>query len=170
MMNRRTLLNTAALAVSLGACSSNGTVNTTQAVTDANIVVSGISADYKAFLTLYPTAVPVSKQSEVEAALAAAQAALTQLSGASTATGLQAVETDINLVLGVLSTACQPSPGTQSICPQSVSAGLLAANVLLPLIEVTINQLQGVPPKVAAAARPGMSPEQARLVLTAAAK
>lgn len=166
------IILTAALALSLGACSSNGTVNTTQAVADANIVVSGISADYRAFLTLYPTAVPAATQTQVDAALTAAQGALTQLGSASTtATGLQAVETDINLVLGVLSTACQPSPGTQSICPQSVSAGLLAANVLLPLIEVTINQLQGVAPKVAAAvAHPAMNPAQARLVLTATAK
>lgn len=160
------------IAVCLGGfllgCSSTG-VNTSQAVADANIVVSGITADYKAFVALYPNAVPATQQVQANAALAAAQTALTQLSSASTtATGLQAVETDINLVIGVLSTACQAP-----MCPASVSAGLLAANVLLPLIEVTINQLQGVPvtPKVAAAmAHPAMNPEQARLVLAGAAK
>lgn len=158
------------LGVFLLGCSSTGTVNTSQAVADANVVVSGVAADYKAFVTLYPATITPARQAEVLAALTMAQAALAQLQAAAipAATGLQAVETNINTVLGVLSGACLPP-----ICPAAVSAGLMAANVLLPLIEATINQLQGVPvtPKVAAAmAHPAMNPEQARLVLAGAAR
>ncbi len=161
------LIFAGALALSLGACTPTGTVNTTQAIADANIVVSGIAADYRVFVQLYPAAIPPTQQVAVNAALTAAQSALAQLSNASTtATGLQAVEDDVNVAIGVLTQACQ-----SLACPTSVSAGLMAANVLLPLIEIVVNEMNGKTPapKVAAFMAPTtMTPAQARLILTAA--
>lgn len=157
----RTIAIAFAAALATSACSSTTAVNTTQAISDAGIVVSGVSADYKAFIALYPKTLTAEQQATALAALTAAQTALAQLQSATTTvTGLQGVETNINAVLGVLSTAC-----VAPICPASIAAGLVAANVLLPLIEVTINQLQGVPvtPKAAMAmSQMSMTPNAAR--------
>src|SRR5665213_3359227 len=147
----------AVLALSLAACSSTSSVNATQAISDANIVVSGIAADYHTLLTLYPTAVPAAQQTKIAADLAAAQQGITTLSASgsdlSKATSLQGVETAINDVVGVVAGVLPGIPGV----PPAILAGVDAADVLLPLIEVTVNQLQGVTTApMAAMAHPAM--------------
>ena len=99
----------------------------------------------------------------------AAQAAQVALQGASanltTATTLSGIEADVNVVLGAIT---QVAPG---VVPPQISAGIMAAQVLLPLIEATVAQIQNpaAPVKVGAVVG-AMSPGQARLVLMAAAQ
>jgi hypothetical protein len=166
---RATLLALGLLTVA--ACTSptgTSTVNTAQAAADASTVVNGLAADYKTFVTLYPSAIPAARQTTIAEDFAAAQTAMKQLAalpaGSTGATPLRTVETAMNDVVGVLTDALPGIPGV----PPAVSAGVLAADVLLPLIEVMINQLQGV-----ATAKPAtvtlMTPDHARLILLAAA-
>lgn len=159
MITRRLTL---AAPLALAACGTG--VDPTQAIADAQTVVNGVGGVYAQFLTLYPTAVSPAQQASVASSLAAARAAVAQLSASAssltTAQTLQAVEANVNAVLTVLNTVVPLVPGV----PPAVSAGLLAASVLLPMIEAMIGQLQGQAPKVATA-RAGMSPEAARLIL-----
>jgi hypothetical protein len=170
-MNRRSLLTTATLALpalALAACGTptgTATVDPTQAIADAGILTKGIAGVYNALVLLYPGAVSGPDQTKVAADLAAARAALTGLSAVApaltNATSLQGIETAVNDVLGIISSI----PGL----PPQITAGVTAATVLLPLIEVVVNQLQGKTVVAAAmVAPPEMTPDQARLVLKAA--
>ena len=154
----------AILAALLAAGCTSSTVNVSQAVTDAGLITNGIAGVYQSFVTLYPTAVSPAQQATVAKDLAAAQVALAALQGVSanltTAATLQGIEADVNAVLGVMGTV---APG---VLPQQIVVGIEAANVLLPLIEATVNQIQGVTAPVKAAMLP-MSPDHARLVLQA---
>ena len=155
--------------LALAGCGTTG-VDATQAIADAQIVVNGVASVYQTLLTIYPSAVSQSQQSTIAADLAAARAALAGLSanGAAltNATSLLGVENAINAVLNIVSGILPNIPGV----PAPISAGVMAANVLLPLIEATINSLTGNAPKVTArVAAPAMSADQARLVLKAAA-
>ena len=153
----------------LAGCASSSTVNASQAITDAGIIVNGIQGVYQSFVTLYPSAVSPAQQASVAKTLAAAQAAQVALQGASanltTATTLSGIEADVNVVLGAIT---QVAPG---VVPPQISAGIMAAQVLLPLIEATVAQIQNpaAPVKVGAVVG-AMSPGQARLVLMAAAQ
>lgn len=164
-------LLTAAFVISLSACSTATTpaASTTLAISDAQTVVNGLSADYKTFVVLYPMAVPATQQTRIAADFAAAQTALTALSaiptGLPAANNLQSVETAMNDVVNVVAGVLPAVPGV----PASVTAGVEAASVLLPLIELTVNQLQGAStPVTASSVAPKMTADQARLVLKAA--
>lgn len=138
-----------------------GTVDVSTAITDAGIVVNGVAGVYQSILTLYPGRVSAAQQASVAGYLDAARNGLAQLSSsATTLTGLQGVEDAVNAVLPIIAAI----PGL----PPEVTAGVLAAQVLLPIIEGVVAQLRGQPPKVAAA-RAGMSPERARETLRKAA-
>lgn len=148
----------------LAACQSGSTVNPSQAIADAQTVTNGIAGVYASFVALYPASVSSAQQQTVKDELAAANALLAGLQGASgslsTGNSLSAVEADVNAVLSVMAGV----PGL----PPEIAAGVEAADVLLPLIEGVVAQINGVvtQPKMAAMA---MSPDHARLVLRAAA-
>lgn len=162
MITRRLTL---AAPLALAACGTGSTVDPTQAIADANTVVNGVAGVYQQFVLSYPNAVKSDQQDRITAALAAARTALDQLSasasGLTNATNLAAVEKDVNAVLAVLAEI----PGL----PPQITTAVAMANVLLPLIEAMVGQLQGQAPKVATA-RPGMSADAARLVLKANAR
>ena len=72
---------------------------------------------------------------------------------------LQSVEAAVNAVLAIVGGVVAGIPGV----PAEVTAGILAAQVLLPVIEMVINQLQGQAVKAPAPA--AMSVDQARRTL-----
>jgi hypothetical protein len=157
----------------LTACNPQGgaTPAVQRAATDAALLVTGVSSIEKSFVTLYPGALTPAELAGVDAALAAAQVALGQLSTlantAPTGNALMAVETNINAVVSIMSQVVAKVPNI----PPSVAAGLMAANVLLPIIETTANQLiagSTVAPAPKAAMGITMAPDHARLVLQAA--
>jgi hypothetical protein len=156
----------------LTACSTMTTAGVQTAITDAGLVVSGVSADYNAFLQLYPTALTPTQQTQVALYLQEAADALKQLqtvAGSTPTTGiaLQKVEMAMNGVLGVIANVLPKLPGV----PPAITAGFEAATVLLPIIEVTINQLvptyTAPPPALhyAAVKATPMSADAARLEL-----
>lgn len=147
-----------------------------QAVTDASLIVNGVAAEVKQIQLLYPNAIPADKTGALLASLGAAQTALAQLqtvtSMPATGTQLQTIEQNINSVLGIVSTglgsipACQLSP----IC-QTISVALGAASVLLPGVDAVVTQIAtGTAPAPAPMATYGMTPDQARMTLAAAAR
>lgn len=164
-MNRRALIQAAPFF--LAACTTTGgtSVNVSQAIVDAGIVVTGVSNVYQSFVVLYPRSLSATHQATITADLVAARAALASLSASASnitnLAGLQSVETAINEVLSILTTVLPSVPNV----PSQITTGVMAANVLLPIIEIVINQLQGAPSKPASAAQPAMSPESARATL-----
>jgi hypothetical protein len=156
LYRRATLLGSVAI---LAGCNGTSGINVTQAIADAKIIVTGLENIYRAYAILYPQ----TQQAAIEARLAAASLMLTKLSEAApvldNAATLEGIEAAINAVLDVLSSV--------PVLPAPVQAAILAARVLLPLIELVISQLRG---KVAPSAqmRSGpttMSPDQARATL-----
>jgi hypothetical protein len=166
-MNRRTF-TIASLAILGGCAPGTNTIDPTQAITDAQIVVTGITGVWRSFIVLYPRAVTPAQQASATAALAAAQTAVAQLQASAsqltTAATLKAVEDNINVVMGVLTAVLPTIPNV----PPEITAGVLAATVLLPIIEAMVNQLQGQSVKAAAVrAAPGMTTDEARRTLRA---
>lgn len=149
-------------ALALMGCQGGATIDPTQAIADANIVVKGISG----VLALYPNAIKPADQIKVSVDLTAANAILAGLSASAafltTAQGLHGIETAINDVLAIVGAV----PGL----PPQVTAGVMAAQVLLPLIESVVNQLQNKPVVAARVAASAMSPGEARAVLRAVGK
>lgn len=143
-------------------CNGTSGISITQAATDANIIVMGLGNIYRAYATLYPQA----QQATIQAKLDAAGLMLTKLSEAALALDnaamLEAIEDAVNVVLEILSSV--------PVLPAPVQAAILAARVLLPLIEAVIAQLRGVSKPQAAMGPPVMSAGQARATLRRAGK
>lgn len=166
-MNR--ILSRAAIVVllALPACSTAPNVN--QAIADAQIVASGVQVAYDSLKAFDPALTSSDTDAQIQANLKRLPGALTQLQAATTAasqaSGLRAVEADVNGVLNLAAgvvTALHP--------PQSVVVAFQAAEVLIPVIEGIANQL--VPATVGGTAVPvafrsTMSPDQAWAALTA---
>jgi hypothetical protein len=157
---RRTILY--ATPAFLAACGTTGTVDVTQAIADAGIITNGIAGVVQSLVTL--GRISPAQQISIAGYISTARIAQAQLSASASAlnnvTNLQGVEDAINAALPILSAI----PGL----PPEITVGIVAAQVLLPIIEATIAQLLNKPPKVSAA-RQAMSPDSARAVLLKAA-
>ena len=161
---RRLTLLSACATLALASCNSAGTtVDLPQAIADARIIVDGVANVYTQITVLYPKAVSPAQQAAVAGYLSAARSALAQLStNADVLTNirsLQSIEAAVNAVLAIVGGVVAGIPGV----PPEVTAGILAAQVLLPAIEMAVNQLQGQAVKAPTPA--AMSVDQARRTL-----
>src|SRR6185295_10429980 len=128
---RAALLGSIAL---LAGCTSTSSPNITQAIADAQILVTGIDSVYRSFVVLYPS----TQRATVETSLDTAKALLAKLSAnadaLTNAQTLEGIEAAVNVMLDVLASV--------PVLPPAVQAGILAARVLLPIIELTIARLR----------------------------
>lgn len=142
--------------------------NLSQTIADAQILVSGVEASYAALKVFSPgissTAADariVVLEHDLDAALATLKAAQT---AADQASGIRAVEADVNGIANLAAVLVADIPGV----PPGVVLGFQAAEILLPIIEATANQL--VPQTVGSPGVPAMfvshlTPAEARAVL-----
>lgn len=159
-MLRRSILRTTALAAVLiapmAACTT-GQIQTVeaQALSDLSLVSSGIQAFGPLFSAT--TGVSATAVAAAEAIISDITAAAATISSATTDTAAQPVVTKIEgYVTALLSIAGQYT------LPANVSAILVAAKALLPVIEAAVGIV------IAAAPANGMMPTQARQILAAA--
>jgi hypothetical protein len=139
-----------------------------QAIADAQAIVSGVDQSWSALKLLYPQVVTPATDAQVRALLDSAPGILAQLStaadAATNAGGLRGVESLVNQVLNIASATLSNVPGV----PPNVLLDLQAASVLLPILEATAQTLVPAAPKVGsppARFASSMTPDQARAVL-----
>lgn len=169
-MNRLTrrhlfgVASAATLTLTLAACQPGAL---SQAISDAQAVVSGVSGAYSALKQAFPKAVSKATDAQVQAILSEAPAVLAQISAtadaATNAGGIRGVEAIVNQVLNIAAGIVGSIPGV----PLSIMAGFQAAAVLLPILEAAANQLVPKTGAVAVAGvfRSNMTADQARAVL-----
>jgi hypothetical protein len=164
MITRRLLVSAApavALAPLLAACAGK-TVDQSIAtvVTDVSTIANGLQGTLTQLGALGVAGLTPAIVSTVGNYVADLQQVATQVSGATTTAAaqplVQKVETYVNTIVSTLALIPLPPP---------ISTALQAAAILLPVIEVAVGLL--VPPTNGAS--PGMTPDQARLVLLGAA-
>lgn len=146
--------------------------NVPQAIADAQIVADGVANSYATLKQIDPGLTNSATDAQIEAILGRLPDAMAQLRAATTtasqASGLRAVEADVNGVLNLAAGIVAVVPGV----PPAVVLGLQAAEVLLPVIEGVANQLVRSPtgaPAAPAVLISAMTPDQARATLAAVA-
>ncbi|MGH6714580.1 MAG: hypothetical protein ACREDC_00150 [Bradyrhizobium sp.] len=155
-LSRRALFGaTAIAALALAGCA-NGSPTLATVAVDVKTIANGLSG---ALANLPPGTVPASKSPIVQAALADLAVVAAGISSADSAAAAQPmilrVETDVNAVVGILSSMPLPAP---------LPAVFQAAMVLLPVVEAGVGMAVPV-----GAAPSRMSPSEARAVLAGAA-
>lgn len=155
---KRALVGVAALALlSMSACAGQTAAQVTQTVvTDANAIATGLAAELPALAAL-PGANTVAI-AKAEADVADIQKVSSTLSTSLTASQaqpvIQKIEADVNALVAV---------GATLPLPPQVATAFQAAEVLLPVLETSVNLVAPV-----GASPNAMTPEQALAVLNAA--
>lgn len=147
------------------ACTPGNKPDIATAKADAQAVITGVTNGYNAIRTLYPSAVSSDADAQVQTILAAAPALIADLGlatdAATQASYLRGVEAVANQVLNIAADIVSRVPNVDP----GVTTSLILAQVLLPVIEATANQLVpkvGARASVPAAFRSNMTVDEAR--------
>lgn len=163
---RAMLMSSIPLALAMAGCAARGGVTPGSVIADASAIVDGLNGALAQVMAASPSLIPSAVAVQVSMALASARGLLAQITGATSAASgasvLAQVESDVNTALGFLA----------PLVPPPYNAAVIAAAVLLPIIEAFVAQYITPPPVPAAVrklSRSGMSEEEARAVLREAA-
>lgn len=168
MRRRRLLALTPAAAIALAGCAGGApgapsAQNVAVAIQDVGLIATGLGNALPQLAALNVPGLTPQVLATCKTALLGIQACAQAIKGATTPEAAQPtvaqVETYLNAIVGALAGLPLPPP---------INTALLAATILLPLIEAAVNM--AVPPSTtlpAPAATPAMTPDQARGVLNA---
>ena len=166
MLRRNLLLGTTALSVTACAGKTVDQVVVTVAA-DASTIANGLTGVLAQLGPLASTyGISGATMALIGTAVAGLQSVATQVSGATTAASaqpmVQKIETYVNTIVSALAGLPLPPP---------ISTALMAAAILLPVIESAVGLIinSASPGARLSAAAPTMTPDQARLILKGAA-